>query len=94
MVTGWLPGGHPAKAPYDVIFVGGAVDEVPQTLFDQLKEGGRLVTVEGRKIMDLSPVAGPLMRQFRHYPDSKSLAYSNSDRDCSTRVVKAWCTRI
>jgi protein-L-isoaspartate(D-aspartate) O-methyltransferase len=48
IVTGPLPGGHPANAPYDVIFVGGAVDELPQSLFDQLKEGGRLVTVEGR----------------------------------------------
>jgi protein-L-isoaspartate(D-aspartate) O-methyltransferase len=48
VVTGWLPAGHPHNAPYDVIFVGGAVDEVPQTLFDQLKERGRLVTVEGR----------------------------------------------
>jgi protein-L-isoaspartate(D-aspartate) O-methyltransferase len=47
VVTGWLPGGHPSEAPYDVIFVGGAVDEVPQTLFDQLRERGRLVTVEG-----------------------------------------------
>ena len=48
IVTGPLPGGHPANAPYDVIFVGGAVDELPQSIFDQLKEGGRLVTVEGR----------------------------------------------
>ena len=32
VVTGPLAGGHPAKAPYDVIFVGGAVDEVPQSI--------------------------------------------------------------
>jgi len=30
-----------------VIFVGGSVDAVPETLFDQLKDGGRLVAVEG-----------------------------------------------
>jgi protein-L-isoaspartate(D-aspartate) O-methyltransferase len=48
VVTGRLAEGHSAKAPYDVIFVGGAVDEVPQMLFDQLKERGRLVAVEGR----------------------------------------------
>ncbi len=48
VVGGTLAEGYPDKAPYDVIFVGGAVDEIPQTLFDQLKERGRLVTVEGR----------------------------------------------
>src|SRR5262245_26108051 len=48
VMTGPMAEGHPARAPYDVIFVGGAVDEVPQMLFDQLKERGRLVTVEGR----------------------------------------------
>jgi protein-L-isoaspartate(D-aspartate) O-methyltransferase len=48
VVVGPLPQGHPAKAPYDVIFVGGGVEEVPLTLLDQLAEGGRLVAVEGR----------------------------------------------
>jgi protein-L-isoaspartate(D-aspartate) O-methyltransferase len=48
VVRGTLAEGHPGKAPYDVIFVGGAVDEIPQVLFDQLKERGRLVTVQGR----------------------------------------------
>jgi protein-L-isoaspartate(D-aspartate) O-methyltransferase len=48
VVTGPLAEGHPANAPYDVIFVGGAVDEIPQALFAQLKERGRLVAVEGR----------------------------------------------
>lgn len=39
--------GYPAEAPYDVIFLGGAVEEVPETLFSQMKEGGRLVAVVG-----------------------------------------------
>jgi protein-L-isoaspartate(D-aspartate) O-methyltransferase len=47
VVEGPLPDGHDAQAPYDVILVNGAVDEVPRTLLDQLKEGGRLVTVVG-----------------------------------------------
>lgn len=46
-VTGALANGYASKAPYDVIFVNGAVDEVPANLFDQLKEDGRLVAVEG-----------------------------------------------
>ena len=48
VVTGPLPEGHSAKAPYNVIFVGGSVEEVPQALLDQLTEDGRLVAVEGR----------------------------------------------
>ncbi|MFK0690393.1 protein-L-isoaspartate O-methyltransferase [Mesorhizobium sp. IMUNJ 23033] len=48
VVTGPLPQGHAAKAPYDVIFIGGSVEDVPASLFDQLSEGGRLVAVEGQ----------------------------------------------
>ncbi|KFB09862.1 protein-L-isoaspartate O-methyltransferase family protein [Nitratireductor basaltis] len=47
VVTGALEKGHAKEAPYDVIFVGGAVEEVPQALLDQLGEGGRLVAVVG-----------------------------------------------
>ena len=47
VVTGSLVQGVAASGPYDVIVVGGAVDEIPQALFDQLKERGRLVAVEG-----------------------------------------------
>lgn len=36
--------GVPDQGPFDVIVIAGAVDAVPQTLFDQLSEGGRLVT--------------------------------------------------
>jgi len=42
-----LTDGYADEAPYDVIFVGGAVDEVPQALLDQLRDDGRLVTVVG-----------------------------------------------
>ncbi len=47
VVTGPLEAGYPGEGPYDVIFLGGAVEAVPQVLFDQLKEGGRLVAVVG-----------------------------------------------
>lgn len=47
VVTGDLAAGCPPEAPYDVIFVSGAVEEVPETLFSQLRDGGRLVAVEG-----------------------------------------------
>ncbi|MEL6968164.1 MAG: protein-L-isoaspartate O-methyltransferase, partial [Pseudomonadota bacterium] len=35
-------------APFDVIMVTGSVAAVPDAVFDQLNEGGRLVTVEGQ----------------------------------------------
>jgi protein-L-isoaspartate(D-aspartate) O-methyltransferase len=40
-----LPQGHRARAPYDVIFFGGAVAEVPADIGSQLADGGRLMAV-------------------------------------------------
>jgi protein-L-isoaspartate(D-aspartate) O-methyltransferase len=37
--------GHPSQAPFDVILLAGAVDEVPAAPLEQLGEGGRLVAV-------------------------------------------------
>ena len=48
VVTGPLTQGWAAAGPYDVIFLDGATEVVPQALFRQLKEGGRLVAVVGR----------------------------------------------
>lgn len=47
IVSGTLDAGHAAEGPYDVIFVDGAVEVLPATLFAQLREGGRLVAVIG-----------------------------------------------
>lgn len=40
-----LEGGYAQQAPYGLILINGAVAEVPPVLFNQLAEGGRLVTV-------------------------------------------------
>jgi protein-L-isoaspartate(D-aspartate) O-methyltransferase len=45
VVEGPLTAGSAAHAPYDAIFLNGAVPEVPQALLDQLRDGGRLVGV-------------------------------------------------
>jgi protein-L-isoaspartate(D-aspartate) O-methyltransferase len=45
VVQGKLSDGYRARAPYDVIFLGGAVEAVPNALKAQLAEGGRLITV-------------------------------------------------
>lgn len=47
VVSGPLPAGWPAQAPYDVILVEGATEIVPQTLLSQLEPGGRLVCIHG-----------------------------------------------
>jgi protein-L-isoaspartate(D-aspartate) O-methyltransferase len=44
-VTGRLVGGWPAAAPFDVILVEGGVETIPDALFAQLADGGRLVAV-------------------------------------------------
>ncbi|MGL4634656.1 MAG: protein-L-isoaspartate O-methyltransferase family protein [Beijerinckiaceae bacterium] len=44
---GNLTAGHAAGAPYDVVFVNGALTSQPLVLLSQLKDGGRLVAVEG-----------------------------------------------
>jgi protein-L-isoaspartate(D-aspartate) O-methyltransferase len=49
VVTGALAAGWPARAPYDVIVLEGCTEIEPRALFEQLREGGRLVCVKGRR---------------------------------------------
>ncbi|NOT38976.1 MAG: protein-L-isoaspartate O-methyltransferase [Alphaproteobacteria bacterium] len=37
--------GAPGQEPFDVVFVNGAVDEIPAAWVQQLKEGGRLLSI-------------------------------------------------
>lgn len=46
VVEGKLTEGHPKDAPYNIVFIDGAVPEVPEGIARQLSEGGRLVCVE------------------------------------------------
>jgi protein-L-isoaspartate(D-aspartate) O-methyltransferase len=47
-VSGSLPEGWPAAAPYDLILLNGATEIVPDALGRQLKPDGRLVCMVGR----------------------------------------------
>ncbi|MET3661117.1 protein-L-isoaspartate O-methyltransferase family protein [Aquamicrobium ahrensii] len=47
VMEGALRDGWKAGAPYDVIVLQGSADEVPEALYEQLADGGRLVAVEG-----------------------------------------------
>lgn len=43
LIEGPLEAGHADGAPYDVIVIDGAVEEIPQALIEQVKIGGRVV---------------------------------------------------
>lgn len=45
VVEGPMEEGLAKEAPFDVIFINGCVEEIPQALIDQLAEGGRIVGV-------------------------------------------------
>lgn len=45
VVQGRLADGYAPGAPYDVIFVNGAVEQIPDAITSQLAEGGRLVII-------------------------------------------------
>jgi protein-L-isoaspartate(D-aspartate) O-methyltransferase len=51
VVNGALQDGWSAEAPYDLIVIGGAVNEVPAALQAQLADGGRLLTVVSNGIV-------------------------------------------
>lgn len=45
VVTAPLTEGYAPDAPYDVISINGAVQQIPPSLVEQLREGGRLVAI-------------------------------------------------
>ena len=45
VTNGALVDGAPRHGPYDVVLIEGAVQEIPDALVDQLKEGGRIVAI-------------------------------------------------
>jgi protein-L-isoaspartate(D-aspartate) O-methyltransferase len=47
VVVGPLDGGYPSGGPYDAIVLDGAIETLPEALFDQLTEGGRMVAAVG-----------------------------------------------
>ena len=45
VVTGPLTKGAAKHGPFDVLFIEGAVETIPQALLDQVKNGGRIVAI-------------------------------------------------
>ncbi len=65
LVENDLPDGDAEHAPYSLIVINGAVNEVPQNLLDQLDNGGRLVAIvqeqgaaSGRAVLFLKDESG------------------------------------
>ena len=50
VIAGELTNGAPKHGPYDVIILEGGVEQVPDALLDQLKDGGRIaaIFIDGR----------------------------------------------
>jgi len=50
VVAGPLPDGYASEAPFDVIFVDGAIEVEPDKLLTQLRDGGRLTAIMGQSL--------------------------------------------
>ena len=67
---GSLKDGLKKKDPFDAIFINGSVDFVPQLINDQVKDGGRVVTIKrvgqiGNMV--IYKKAGAFMNQINHF---------------------------
>lgn len=66
-----LADGYKKEAPYDVIVINGLVEEVPQELFDQLADDGRLIVVQ---VSDKSSISAPLGHAFLYHKTHQAIA--------------------
>ena len=78
VVEGPLNEGYPSEAPFDVIFVQGSVDILPETLLEQLRDGGRLVVVEGQ---------GNAAEAKLYFKDDNGVVGSRFGFNCSIRPL-------
>lgn len=45
VIVGKLEDGAAGHGPFDLVFIGAAIEQAPQSLFAQIKDGGRLATI-------------------------------------------------
>ena len=83
VVEGPLNEGYPSEAPFDVIFFEGAVEQIPGTFFDQLREGGRMVVVEGH---------GNAASARLYFKDSDGVVSSRFGFNCSVKPLPGFRT--
>lgn len=62
--------GYATESPYDVINIGGAIDEVPQSIIDQLKPNGRIVVPllynRGQKLVTIDKLSNGQVKAKEH----------------------------
>lgn len=66
LIAGDIQQGHPEGAPYDVIFISGLVEDIPQCLVEQLKENGKIVTILPKNAMVGSIAVGTKKENTLH----------------------------
>jgi len=81
VVEGTLTEGYSSEAPFDVIFLEGSVDVLPETLLEQLRDGGRLVVVEGR---------GNAAEAKLYFKDDNGVVGSRFGFNCSIRPLSGF----
>src|SRR3546814_17496352 len=80
VVEGELEGGVKKHAPFDFILIDGAVEELPQAIVRQLRDGGKLATVHtdamgvGRAAVGVRPGAASGLTEVADAPADERLA--------------------
>jgi len=87
VVQASVAGGVSKESPYDVIIIEGAIEILPQTLTDQLREGGRLLTVEHDAD---SKIAAAGLGKLVEYKKVRGTLYKTILRDASVAVLPAF----
>ena len=67
---GTLKDGYMKKELFDAIFINGSVDLVPQPINDQVKDGGRVITIKREGLIGYMVIykkAGDYMTQINHF---------------------------
>jgi protein-L-isoaspartate(D-aspartate) O-methyltransferase len=87
LVSGLLVEGASRQAPYDAIIIEGAIEFLPAALGDQLREGGRLLTVEhDAKAHMASAGLGKLVE----YKKLRAGLYKNVVRDANVALLPSF----
>lgn len=79
--------GVSVRAPYDVIIVEGAVEFIPQSFSDQLREGGRLLALE-HVVPGKTGQAG--LGKLVEYRKLNNMLYRNVLHDASAPLIPAF----
>ncbi len=84
LMEGPLTGGASLRSPYDVILVEGAIEILPQALFDQLGEGGRLLAIEH---IEAPKTAGSGLGKLVEYRKIRNAPYRTALHDANAYLI-------